>query len=310
MKFLLFLVFCLAVALQGFNLPVFNKNVVPKIDQKNHKKRPNGALNTFKSNRLIKETILWSSTDESSSGGAKTELESQSVRDLVGHKLIVTFTGLDVVDYTFGMEFLENFKVLYKNGMESREPGFWRVIKDGNGKEILEVTQPLTPSFMYVCDVFETSILWRGELDYDSKKVSSGEVITNKKNLGLFPYQETLATFIATILGPEEALPAVSIPRMKDQQFYPPRDFFSPLDMEKYPEIFDSKFIDYFMRVEDALAAGNTPPKRPQPFFHPSSSAVDSEEVAKSEVKERELTGKQRELSRRKRGNKGSKGGF
>ena len=72
---------------------------------------------------------------------------------------------------------------------------------------------------MLFFDLWEPSILWRGRLDAASEKIVEGEVITNKKRFGLFPYTETLATFEADLLAPGKKLPTVILPSFGDQRF-------------------------------------------------------------------------------------------
>jgi hypothetical protein len=45
---------------------------------------------------------------------------------------------------------------------------------------------------MLFFDLWEASILWRGKLDPFNNKITDGEVITNKKRFGIFPYTEVL----------------------------------------------------------------------------------------------------------------------
>lgn len=52
-----------------------------------------------------------------------------------------------------------------------------------------------------------------------SNKIVDGEVITNKKRFGLFPYTETLATFEAELLMPGQKLPTVVLPKFGDLRF-------------------------------------------------------------------------------------------
>jgi hypothetical protein len=72
---------------------------------------------------------------------------------------------------------------------------------------------------MLFFDLWEPSILWRGRLDIASNKIVDGEVITNKKRFGLFPYTETLATFEAELLMPGQKLPTVVLPKFGDLRF-------------------------------------------------------------------------------------------
>jgi hypothetical protein len=48
------------------------------------------------------------------------------------------------------------------------------------------------PEYMLFFDLWEASILWRGKLDPFNNKITDGEVITNKKRFGIFPYTEVL----------------------------------------------------------------------------------------------------------------------
>jgi hypothetical protein len=155
-------------------------------------------------------------------------------------------------------------------------------VKYEDGKESVEITHPLLPEYLYFFDIWEASILWRGTLDMDSGVVVDGEVITNKKRFGLFPYTEVLATWSARVLSPDEQLPDVPVPQLKDQTFLMPKDFTGPGDMRRYPEIFDRDYVDYMFTVEDAAVRGEEPPPRPQETFVPGASAAKgSEEVVK-----------------------------
>lgn len=72
---------------------------------------------------------------------------------------------------------------------------------------------------MLFFDLWEPSLLWRGRLDIANNKVVEGEVTTNKKRFGLFPYTETLATFEAELLAPGQKLPTVVLPNFSDLRF-------------------------------------------------------------------------------------------
>lgn len=52
-----------------------------------------------------------------------------------------------------------------------------------------------------------------------NKKIVEGEVTTNKKRFGLFPYVETLATFEAELLAPGQKLPNVVLPDFSNLRF-------------------------------------------------------------------------------------------
>jgi hypothetical protein len=75
------------------------------------------------------------------------------------------------------------------------------------------------PEYMLFFDLWEPSILWRGRLDVANNKIVEGEVTTNKKRFGLFPYTETLATFEAELLAPGQKLPTVVLPNFSDLRF-------------------------------------------------------------------------------------------
>jgi len=109
--------------------------------------------------------------------------------------------------------------------------------------------------------------LWRGQLDIIKNMIVDGEVITNKKRFGLFGYTETIATFKGKLLTPDMEFSKVEVPSLREQTWVPPNDFISPLDMDRFPKIFDKTFMQWFYSVEDALAAGLDPPKRPRAFF-------------------------------------------
>ena len=72
---------------------------------------------------------------------------------------------------------------------------------------------------MLFFDIWEKNILWRGQLSSDGSRIVNGEVITNKKKFGLFPYTEILATFEADLLTPGMKLPDVKLPSFADLTF-------------------------------------------------------------------------------------------
>jgi len=232
---------------------------------------------------------------------SNNEME-QTARDLTGHALWVRFDGLGVEGMEFSMELQNKFKVLYGRGVTAYEPGFWRVVKYEDGKESVEATHPVPPEYMFFFELEEKNILWRGDLDMERRRVENGQCITNKKRFGFIPYQETLATWTADVILPGEVLPTVALPKLSAQQFNPPADFLSPLDMERYPQSFSSEFRRYFFAVEEALSKGKSPPPRPKPFFTPgsSSSGKDGDEdriAAQKQVEELEsLPASRREI--------------
>lgn len=258
-------------------------------------------------------SLLQSSTSSDIAEGWNQQIDdanaAQTARDLKDHSAMITFSGFGgVVDMPCGMEFKDKFQVTYSRGVESSEPGFWRVVKYEDGREQIEATQPVLPEWMFFFDIWESSILWRADLDYENGKLKNGVVITNKKRFGVFSYQEELATFEGEIYMPGEKLPDIVVPKSKDQKYVPPNDFISPLDMERYPEVFADSYRRWWFSVEDKLAYGEAPPPRPRAFFVPKKDGGydDEEEKDLSRVKE----GK---MSRRRMGGvekKGSKRGF
>lgn len=234
---------------------------------------------------------------------------AQSARDLKDHSAMISFSGFGgVVDMPCGMEFKDNFKVGYSRGVESSESGFWRVVKYEDGREQIEATQPVLPEWMFFFDIWESSILWRADLDYENGKLTNGAVITNKKRFGIFNYQEELATFEGELYMPGEKLPDVLVPKSSDQNYLPPNDFISPLDMERYPDIFADSYRRWWFSVEDKLAYGETPPPRPQAFFVPKKGGYDKEEEKEqdlSRVKEGKMSRRRMGGVEKKKGGKG-----
>jgi hypothetical protein len=77
-----------------------------------------------------------------------------------------------------------------------------------------------------------------------------------------------------------EDVPAMKLPQFSEQRFDPPDDFDSPYDMERYPELFNPKFVKWFFESEAALGEGKEAPRRPQAFWVPEKgSGVDDEEA-------------------------------
>lgn len=197
------------------------------------------------SSRIFRNTYLESTANP-------TPITADKPIDLTGHGLWVTFTGMGVENMTFSMELMQNNKVKFGRGLTSESPGFWRTVKllDGSNNDLFEATQPLLPEHMLFYDVTERAVLWRGEYDKASNRIIKGEVITNKKRFEIFPYTEIIATFEAEVYGPKQKLPEVRLPTTKNVQFTPPRDFYSPVDMKRYPDLFDDEFIQWWFATE------------------------------------------------------------
>jgi hypothetical protein len=210
------------------------------------------------------------------------ESESEGDKDLTGHKLWVTFTGFDVVNMNFGISFEKGFSSVFSRGLQAREPGLWRVVNSDDGKVIIEITQPLLPDYLYFFNIWESSILWRGELDIATNSVNNGKVVTNKKRFGLFTYQDILATWSAVLLVPDQKFPDVNVPKLVDQTFAMPQDFDKPRDMERYPEIFAEDYVSWMCDVEDATIQGYPVPNRPQNYFVPEKDKSHQGTIKKS----------------------------
>lgn len=203
--------------------------------------------------------------------------------DLTGHTLNIIFDGFNMNDMSAQLSLQDKFKVKYGGGISSHAPGFWRCVAYDDGREVVECTHPISPEYMLFFDIWEPSILWRGTIDMKNKKIFDGEVITNKKKFGIFPYTETLATFKGDIIPPGEAVPEIPLPSPQSISLLPPKGFETPYDMAKFPEIFSKEFADWWFECEDKLANGLPPPPRPKPFFTPdrpvgSSSSSESNE--------------------------------
>lgn len=197
--------------------------------------------------------------------------------DLTGYTILCEFTGFGVANMTCSMKLKDKFEVEFGRGIQSSSPGFWRTIKFENGDMYLEATHPVLAEYMLFFDIWDPKLLWRGKIDLQTSKIIDGEVTTNKKRLGIFPYKETLAVFSGNICAPNIEIPYVKIPSLLDQSFFPPEDFVSPYDMKRYPQYFSTEFIDWWFSVEDALAEGLEPPKRPKPYFTPELLIEQSE---------------------------------
>jgi len=148
------------------------------------------------------------------------------------------------------MKLKDKFEVEFGRGIESNAPGFWRTIKYESGETFLEATHIVLPEYLLFFDIWDPKLLWRGRVDLNTNKIVDGEVLTNKKRLGIFPYKETIAVFSGDIYPPEAEIPYVRIPSLLDQRFDPPQDFVSPYDMKRYPQYFSSEFADWWFAVE------------------------------------------------------------
>ena len=232
--------------------------------------------------RQIETTSQQQQQQQVVSASADIEEESElklSAQDMTGYGLLCKFSGFGVVNMTCTMEFKSNNEVKYGGGIESLKPGQWRVIRYSDGRQEIEATLPLLPEHMYLLDLWDSSLLLRGELDMFNMRVSNGEMVTNKKRFCLIPYKETVGTFEADLFSPKDKLPVFDVPKVSDLSFLPPEGFNDPRDMKKYPQLFDPEFVEWWFAVEDSMARGQQPPMRPRAFFTPSrvSTTMDSQ---------------------------------
>ena len=225
----------------------------------------NKWVKSFKSNSMLM----------TSSGSIET--------DLIGKTLYCNLVGFGVELLNPCIKLNDKSSAVFFNGMESLKPGFWRVIEDKNSNiATIEITHPVKPEYLLFFDIWETSILWKGEIDLknmdlNNLKLTNGKVLTNKKRFGIIPYVDTLGTFDAKIYNNDEEVPKAILPKFSKQNFLAPEDFDSPYDMKRYPQYFDPEYVEYFFAVEEALAKNEQPPLRPKPFFVPTATATDDE---------------------------------
>jgi hypothetical protein len=172
--------------------------------------------------------------------------------DLAGHALWVTYTGFEVENMTFAMEFQENNKVKFCKGLTGADLGFWRVLKtdDGSDNLIVEATHPLKLEHMFFMNVNANQLLWRGVYDKAAGKVINGEVTANMKRFFLFPYTKSCATFTADVYLPGQALPEFRFPDISKLPANSPEGFNSPLDMKRFPELFDPEYVEWWFACE------------------------------------------------------------
>jgi hypothetical protein len=149
---------------------------------------------------------------------AAEEADPSFRRDLTGYKLWTRFDGFGVQNMTCSIELKDKFVATFGRGIETNEPGLWRVIKYNDGKETVECVQPVLAEYMYLFDLWEPNVLWRGTLDMQANRVVDGEVIANKKRFGVIPYTEIISTWTADIYAPGISLPDVRVPSMKAQR--------------------------------------------------------------------------------------------
>ena len=218
-----------------------------------------------------------------------TSIDTSTQTDLTGYTAFILFDGFDVKNMTALLSFNNNKQTTFSGGIDQYEPGFWRTSKREDGTEIVEATHNVLPEYMFFFDT-EKSILWKGTLDMKSKRIVNGQVITNKKRFGLFPYEQELAKFEGTLIEPGMPIPIIEIPDLSQVPLLPPDDFLTPFDMKLYPEIFDPEYVDWFFASEEALALGQTPPPRPKAFWAPK--ALNKLNDAQREAIEKEIISK------------------
>ena len=139
--------------------------------------------------------------------------------DLSGYSMLCTFTGFGVVNMTCTIQLKKGFQAIFGGGIESYEPGAWRMVGYDDLREEIEIVHPLLPEHMYFFDLSSKSAIWKGVFDTQNKRIVDGTVTGKRKKLGIFESSETLATFTAQVFTPEEKLPRISVPKFRDQVF-------------------------------------------------------------------------------------------
>jgi hypothetical protein len=248
-------------------------------------------------------------SDSKLSDEEKVKLDSR-YNKLIGTFIKCTFSGFgDVEGMSCNIELQKDFAVKFSGGLDTPKPGFWRALKLDNGNEVVEATQPVFAEYMFYFDLWEPNLVWKGTLDLENMKVTDGEVFANKKRFGLIPYQDSIATFSGDILPIADKAKMRAMPTFAAQRFVPPNDFEDPMDMKRYPELFEPSYVEWWFEAEDALARGLPAPPRPQTFFSPpemsSKGAYMEEESAR---RSDDLTAVREMGKKSGKGNKGSKG--
>lgn len=211
--------------------------------------------------------LLFSSIDSTTSSENK----------LIGTTLLCNYTGFNGLQSMPAYITLQDkSKAKFWSGIESVKPGFWRIIPSENPEFMtLEVTHPVLPEYLLFFDIWEPTILWTGDINIRDNIIQNGKITTNKNRFGIFPYKDEMAVFDARLVANLADVPKLNLPNFSDQSFIAPFDFESPYDMKQYPQYFSPEFREYFFSVEEALARGEEPPKRPQTFFVPNPSSRD-----------------------------------
>jgi hypothetical protein len=202
--------------------------------------------------------------------------ENAGSTDLTGYSLWVTASGMGFEQFNFAVQLGEGGSGTFSNGLTSSKPGFWRSLSS-DGKTYVEVTHPLTAEHMFLLELDEPTVLWRGELSSNSRQLTDGTCVANKKRFGLFSFPDTIATFNARLYAPGEPLKSVELPKFSDLRFTAPDGFYSPADMKRYPEYFDPDFVKDIYQREEALLNGQEPPARSKNLWVPKPDAKASE---------------------------------
>ena len=136
------------------------------------------------SNRLTKFSLY---SDQS-----LTTVTEQIEIGLIGSTLQCKFTGFGVEDMNAFIKLNDKSQATFSGGVESLTPGYWRIVDVGNDSTIIEITHPVLPEYLLFYDIWEKSILWKGKFNKNTMTIENGEVVTNKKRFGIFPYTDTL----------------------------------------------------------------------------------------------------------------------
>ena len=146
------------------------------------------------SNRIPKFSLY---SDLPSTSTATDQIEI----GLIGSTLQCKFTGFGVEDMNAFIKLNDKSQATFSGGVESLTPGYWRIVDIGNDIDstIIEITHPVLPEYLLFYDIWEKSILWKGKFNKNTMTIENGEVVTNKKRFGIFPYTDTLG-MLYTIL--------------------------------------------------------------------------------------------------------------
>lgn len=155
---------------------------------------------------------------QSSVGNIENDRD-QLTQQLVGSNILCNFSGFGVSNMSCVIKLETRTESDFEGSVQASKKGFWRVLSKQENVDVnmplIEVTHIVLPEYLYFFDLSDRKLVWKANYDVANKRIVSGKVVATKKRLGLFPYEETLATFEGQVFLANEKKPVAETINLK-----------------------------------------------------------------------------------------------